>query len=76
MCSGDRVSGISSSRARQLAEGERTYPMDWNNVAPSIGMAWTPSAKGGFLRRVTGETGDMAIRAGYNRAYTRQSMAR
>jgi hypothetical protein len=59
---------------RQLAEGERTYPMDWNNVAPSIGMAWTPSAKGGFLRRVTGETGDFAIRAGYNRSFTRQGL--
>jgi hypothetical protein len=60
---------------RQLAEGERSYPMDWTNAAPSIGMAWTPSAKDGFLRRLTGETGDLAVRAGYNRAYTRQGLS-
>ena len=35
---------------RQLAEGERAYPMDWNNISPSVGFAWTPSAKSGFLR--------------------------
>jgi len=57
---------------RQLAEGERAYPMDWNNFSPSVGFAWTPSAKGGFLQRVTGSTpGDFAVRAGYSRSYTR-----
>jgi hypothetical protein len=60
---------------RNLTEGERAYPMDWNNIAPSVGMAWTPSAKGGLLRRLTGETGDMAIRAGYSRSYTRQGIS-
>jgi len=57
---------------RQLQKGERAYPMDWNNVSPSVGFAWTPKAAGGFLRGLTGSnTGDFAIRAGYNRAYTR-----
>jgi hypothetical protein len=56
---------------RQLSEGEQPYPMDWNNVAPSLGIVWTPSAQRGFLRRLTGEVGDMALRAGYSRAYTR-----
>ena len=32
--------------------------MDWNNLAPSIGVAWTPSAEGGFSRTLTGEPGD------------------
>jgi Carboxypeptidase regulatory-like domain/TonB dependent receptor-like, beta-barrel len=59
----------------QLKEGERPYPMDWNNVAPSIGFAWTPSAKRGLLRRVTGETGDLAVRAGYTRSYSRNGLA-
>ena len=30
---------------RQLGENERPYPMDWNNLAPSVGVAWTPSAR-------------------------------
>ena len=29
---------------RQLKEGERAYPMDWNNISPSVGFAWTPTA--------------------------------
>jgi hypothetical protein len=60
---------------RQLAEGERAYPMDWNNFAPSLGVAWTPSASGGFLQRLTGQTGDLAVRAGYSRAYTRLGLS-
>jgi hypothetical protein len=57
---------------RQLAEGERAYPMDWNNFAPSIGFAWTPRAKGGFWRTLTGSTvGQFAVRGGYSRSYTR-----
>jgi hypothetical protein len=56
----------------QLSEGERPYPMDWNNVAPSAGIAWTPSAGGdGWLHRVTGSTGDLAVRAGFARSYSR-----
>ena len=56
---------------RQLAEGERAYPMDWNNVSPSVGFVWTPEARDGLMRRVTGAAGDFALRAGYSRSYTR-----
>ncbi|MDO8681064.1 MAG: carboxypeptidase-like regulatory domain-containing protein, partial [Acidobacteriota bacterium] len=59
---------------RQLKEGVRPYPMDWNNIAPSIGAAWTPSARSGFLRKLTGETGDLAIRGGYSRSYSRNGL--
>jgi Carboxypeptidase regulatory-like domain len=59
----------------QLKEGEQPYPMDWNNVAPSVGVAWTPSAESGWLSRLTGETGDLAVRAGYQRSYTRNGLA-
>ena len=37
-------------------------------------MAWTPSASGGMLRRITGETGDFVVRAGYTRSYTRMGL--
>ena len=56
---------------RQLEEGERAYPMDWNNISPSVGLAWTPAAKAGPLRKLTGDTGEFVVRAGYSRAYTR-----
>jgi len=56
---------------RTLKKGERAYPMDWNNISPSVGLAWTPSVKGGPLRKLTGNTGDFVVRAGYSRSYTR-----
>jgi Carboxypeptidase regulatory-like domain len=56
---------------RQLGAGERAYPMDWNNLAPSIGFAWTPFAEESWLRHLTGGPSDFVVRAGYNRAYTR-----
>ncbi len=59
---------------RQLNEGERAYPEDWNNLAPSIGVAWTPTATDGFLRKVTGATGDLAIRGGYSMAFSRNGL--
>ena len=56
---------------RQLSTGERAYPMDWNNISPSIGFAWTPSADAGWRRRITGGPSEFVVRAGYNRSYTR-----
>src|SRR5262245_28304885 len=55
----------------QFSAGERAYPMDWNNISPSIGFAWTPSAEEGFLHRLTGGPSAFVVRAGYNRSYTR-----
>jgi hypothetical protein len=60
---------------RQLSAREKAYPTDWNNIAPSIGMAWTPSANSGFLRKVTGNTGDLSVRAGYSRSFTRLGLS-
>jgi hypothetical protein len=57
---------------RQLKEGERAYPMDWNNLSPSVGFAWTPSASGGFFGALTGRNpGDFVVRGGFSRSYTR-----
>lgn len=60
---------------RQLGKGERAYPMDWNNISPSVGFAWTPNAGGGFLNVLTGDNpGDFAVRGGFSRSYTRQGL--
>jgi hypothetical protein len=56
---------------RQLKRGERAYPMDWNNVSPSVGVAWTPNQKRGLVGKLTGTTGDFVVRAGYSRSFTR-----
>ena len=41
------------------------YGGDYNNVEPRIGVAWTPSASGSFLEKLTGGPGDFVVRGGY-----------
>jgi hypothetical protein len=53
---------------------QKTYPYntDWNNFGPSVGFAWSPNARGGFLRRLMGESGGTVIRGGYSIAFVRE----
>jgi hypothetical protein len=48
------------------------YDMDWNNLGPSLGFAWTPSASEGFMRKLLGETGQTVLRGGYSVAFVRE----
>lgn len=45
-------------------------PTRYNNFAPRIGIAWTPSVRGGFLSKVLGADRETSIRAGYGLYYT------
>jgi carboxypeptidase family protein len=58
----------------QFARGAKPYNIDWNNLAPSVGFAWTPAPASGLLRRVAGREGDTVLRAGFTVAYSRQGM--
>jgi hypothetical protein len=59
---------------QQLTKGSRPYNVDYNNVAPSAGFAWTPQARPGFLGKLMGE-GDFVVRAGYTRAFSRSGLS-
>lgn len=56
---------------RQNAIGERAYPNDWNNWAPSVGVVWSPDM-GGFFGKVFGKNGAGVFRGGFSRAYIRE----
>ena len=58
----------------QYKEGTKAYNTDWNNLAPSIGVAWTTGGQGGFLGTLLGRQGDTVIRGGASRAYSRNGM--
>lgn len=58
----------------QYKKGTKAYDVDWNNFAPSVGMAWTTGGQGGLLGTLLGQQGDSVIRGGYSRAYSRGGM--
>ena len=60
---------------QNLGEGVEAYQTDWNNLAPSIGVNWTPTANSGFLRTILGLTGDSSISGGFSRSYERHGMS-
>jgi hypothetical protein len=50
------------------------YNNDWNNFAPSFGLAYSPSFQRGLLRWLTGGEGRSSIRGGYSISYTRDGL--
>ncbi len=50
------------------------YDWDKNNFGPRIAVAWSPTAKDGFLRTLTGED-KLVIRGGYSLLYDRVGFA-
>jgi hypothetical protein len=58
----------------QLKEGTQGYETDWNNFAPSVGIAWRPDVQGGFWRALLGDPNQATVRAGYSEAYDRQAL--
>ena len=54
-------------------KGDKTYDTDYNNFAPSLGVAWSPNGKG-WLKRFVGEGGQTVIRGGYSIAFVREGM--
>jgi Carboxypeptidase regulatory-like domain len=58
-----------------LNKGDRAYKTDLNNIAPSIGFAWSLNAQEGWLKRIIGEGGQTVLRGGYSIAYNRQGGA-
>lgn len=49
--------------------GEKAYPNDLNNFAPSVGFVWAPES---FLPSLFGKSGNSVIRGGWSRAYIRE----
>jgi hypothetical protein len=45
-------------------------PTRYNNFSPRIGFAWSPSAKNGAFRKLTGGPGSSSIRLGFGRFFT------
>ena len=57
-----------------FGKGQRGYDVDYDNVAPSIGAAWTPARRPGLLGALMGSDGDFVVRGGYTRAFSRNGL--
>lgn len=53
--------------------GEKAYPDDYNNFAPSVGAVWSPNfGEKGLMRGIFGESGKSVFRGGYSVAFVRE----
>jgi hypothetical protein len=49
--------------------GKKLFNDDWNNLAPFVGVAYSPNFKGGFGKALFGSAGKSSIRVGYSISY-------
>jgi hypothetical protein len=59
----------------QFNPGDKLYKTDWNNVAPSLGIAYTPNWKSGIMHSLLGAGGQTVLRAGYSISFVREGTA-
>lgn len=52
-----------------IDRGKYAAGIDYNNLAPNVGFAWTPMAEDGFLSKLLGTGQDSVIRGGYSLTY-------
>ena len=64
------VDPISIDVAGKVNGREGFYKHDWNNFAPSVSFAWSPSFKGGLLGAILGEN-KSSFRGGYRLVFDR-----
>src|SRR5205085_10524500 len=59
----------------QFTSGSAAYKPQNHDFAPSVGFAWTPSAKSGLFKHLIGDSGQTVLRGGFSVAYDRQGSA-
>jgi hypothetical protein len=69
------MTGTSPPSYKNLGAGVKAYETDWDNIAPSIGVNWTPTPQAGWRRMLLGESGESSISGGYSRAFDRRGMS-
>jgi len=58
----------------ELQNGRPWYNKDLNNLAPSLGLAWTPNIDNKLWKTVFGEAGKTVLRGSYAISYTREGV--
>jgi uncharacterized membrane protein len=69
--------GVTPGRKPQFVnfgKGSPAYTTDYDNIAPSVGAAWTVRGGDNFFGRLIGQDGDSVIRGGYTRSFNRNGL--
>ncbi|HKG47724.1 MAG TPA: carboxypeptidase-like regulatory domain-containing protein [Pyrinomonadaceae bacterium] len=66
---GSQTQGVATLKFISGETGIGLYKNDWNNFAPSVGVAYSPAFKSGLLRKLFGDEGTSSIRGGYSVSY-------
>jgi hypothetical protein len=59
----------------KFEKATRGYDTDYNNVAPSISLAWRPNVQSGFMRKILGDPEQATLRGGYAVSYSREGIS-
>lgn len=59
----------------QLTKDTLAYRTDWNNLAPSLSVAWRPNVQAGFWRALLGDPAQATLRGGYSVSYSRVGLS-
>jgi len=62
------------SQYQNLTKNTNAYKADVNNLAPTLGLTYRPSAQKGLFRSILGNDGDTVLRGAYTLAYSRGGM--
>lgn len=73
---GTLAGGSITPRYTLMDPAVATFRTKWNNVAPSVGVAWRPDVQSGWLRTVLGDPEQATLRAGYSVSFNRERMDR
>src|SRR5947207_6205554 len=66
---GSQTQGVATQQFVSGKTGIPLYKNDWNNFAPFVGFAYSPSFKSGLLHSLFGDEGTTSIRAGYSMSF-------
>jgi Carboxypeptidase regulatory-like domain/TonB dependent receptor/TonB-dependent Receptor Plug Domain len=69
-----RATGGVTPQYVQFSSGTKGYNTDWNNLSPSLSVAWRPNVQSGWLRTMLGDPEQATIRGGYSVSYERQGL--
>jgi hypothetical protein len=58
----------------KFSKNSMGYNTDYNNVAPSVSLAWRPNVQTGFMRTILGDPEQATLRGGYSVSYERQGI--